>query len=84
LFRRRGVRETRAVALARVSDERELAHYQCGPGRVEQALGELAVLVLEDPQLRHLLREPLHVAGLVLALDPEQYEQTRADRALPL
>ena len=64
-----------------IRDERELAHDERGPGRVDQAVSELAALVLEDPQLRHLPRQPLRLTRVVLALDPEENDEPGADLA---
>ena len=59
----------------------ELAHDERGPGRVDQAVGELAVVVFEDPKSRHLARETLRLVRLVVALDPEQNYESGADLA---
>ena len=75
LLGRRGVHEARAVALARVAVEGELAHAQDLAAGVRHRAVHLAVLVLEDPQREQLAREPVGVLGAVAAAHAEQHEQ---------
>ena len=74
---RRGGDERRAVALARVAVERELADAE------HLAVPERGVhpplVVGEDPQRQDLRREPVGVGIGVVVRDAEQHEQARAD-----
>src|SRR5205807_3868146 len=56
LFRRRGLRKARPVSLARVCQQRELAHNERRPAAIEQASVESPLGILEDP-------EPCSLAG---------------------
>src|SRR5581483_3907544 len=62
-----GAGEARAVAAARVREQRELADDERCAAGVEERAVEAARFVGEDPQLPRLAREP-HRRGLVVAL----------------
>ena len=79
LLGRRGVHEARAVALARVAVERELAHAEQLAAGVATDRFMLAVVVLEDPQREQLGSEPVGLARSVAAAHAEQHEQAAAD-----
>ena len=57
---RRGIREARPLALARIREERELAHDERLVARVEQRSVEAPGLVREDPETRDLRRKTLN------------------------
>src|SRR5207249_8459933 len=61
LVRRGGEREARSVALARIRDQRELAHDERGAADVEETPIELAGIVLEDSESRDLRSEERRV-----------------------
>jgi len=77
----RGGHEARPVALRRVRDQRELADHKGGAVRVDQALVELDLRVLEDPQARDAPGQPFGVARLLAPGDPEQHARPRAGLA---
>jgi hypothetical protein len=81
LVRRRRGGEARPVSLARVAEQRELAHREHRAAGVHDAAVELAGVVLEDTELRDLRREADGVLAAVAAGDAEQDEQPAPDLA---
>ena len=77
---RRGVGEARTLPLARIGEERELAHDERLAARVEQRPVEAPVFVREDPEPRDLRRETLRCRVVVLRGRAEEHEQPRAAR----
>ena len=78
---RRGAGEARAIPLARVRDQRELAHDERLAADVEERAVEAAVLVLEDPQARDLSGEAFGRRQVIALRDPQQDRQPTPDRA---
>jgi hypothetical protein len=71
--------EARAVAFARVRDQRELADDERLAGHVEERVIEAAVVVLEYPQSRELAGEPLGFCVRVAGGDTQQHDDSRSD-----
>src|SRR5215213_6223036 len=77
-----GIREARAVALASVGVERELADAE--DLAIAERLVHAALRVLEDPQGADLVGQPVTGLLAVPGADPEQDEEARADLGDPL
>src|SRR5262249_61357662 len=78
----REVRSSSLLACA-TRDQRELADDECLAAGVEQASVELAGLVLEDPQPRHLPHEALGLGGRVRTPDPRPHAAAPGGRGGP-
>src|SRR5262249_60719412 len=77
--RRRGVHEARAVSLARIRDEGELAHDQRSAADVQDAAVELAAFVGEDPEPRDFSGGANSVGPRVIARDAEENDDAGCD-----
>ena len=67
-----GVDERGPAALARVAVESELRHDESLPAGVEEGAVHLPRVVREDPQVRHLVREPLRLGVTVVGSHSDQ------------
>jgi hypothetical protein len=81
LFRRRCPAEARPVAFGEIGEEGELADHERLAADVEEAAVELPRLVLEDPKLRNLRRQPLGRSGILIPADAEQDHEAVPDLA---
>src|SRR5262249_27533793 len=83
LVPRRCVGEVRSSSLlsSAIRDQRELRYDEHGTAGVEQRAVELALLLLEDPQIRDLGGEPFRLGGCVPPGDADEDTQPRADLA---
>jgi hypothetical protein len=79
--RRGRAAEARAIPLARVRDERELADYERFAADFEEAPVELPFLVLEDAQARYLAGQPRRGRLVIPLGDAQEDAEAGADGA---